>query len=66
LIEFAVCSGKSLLHDGEKHILSPIPMNLRFLMLACFVTACTFAGDAPKLPSAPTEPVSRKKERLFR
>jgi len=40
-------------------------MNLRFLTLACLVTATTFAADAPKLPSIPAEPVAKKKELLF-
>jgi hypothetical protein len=37
-------------------------MNLRFLMLACIITASTFAADAPKLPSIPAEPIAKKKE----
>ena len=41
------------------------PMNLRFLTLACLVTATTFAADAPKLPSIPAEPIAKKKELLF-
>jgi hypothetical protein len=40
-------------------------MNPRFLMLACLVTATTFAADAPKLPSIPAEPISKKMELLF-
>ncbi len=40
-------------------------MNLRFLTLACLVTATTFAADAPKLPSIPAEPIAKKKELLF-
>ncbi|MFO1482059.1 MAG: hypothetical protein U1F71_01730 [Verrucomicrobiaceae bacterium] len=40
-------------------------MNLRFLTLACFVTATTFAADAPKLPAIPTEPIAEKKELIF-
>ena len=40
-------------------------MNFRFLPLACLVTASTFAADAPKLPSIPTEPIAKKKELLF-
>ena len=42
-----------------------IPMNLRFLTLACLVTATTFAADAPKLPLIPAEPIAKKKELLF-
>ena len=40
-------------------------MNLRFLTLACLVTATTFAADAPKLPLIPAEPIAKKKELLF-
>jgi hypothetical protein len=40
-------------------------MNFRFLTLACLVTASTFAVDAPKLPSIPTELIAKKKELLF-
>lgn len=40
-------------------------MNLRFLTLACLVTATSFAADAPKLPSIPAEPTAQKKELLF-
>ena len=39
-------------------------MNLRFLTLASLLTAstCSFAADAPKLPSIPAEPTAKKKE----
>ena len=42
-------------------------MNLRFLTLACLLTASafTFAVDAPKLPAIPAEPTAKKKELLF-
>lgn len=40
-------------------------MNPRFLTHACHVTATTFGADVPKLPSIPTEPISKKKELLF-
>ena len=40
-------------------------MNLRILTLASFLTASTFAADAPKLPSIPAEPTAKKKELLF-
>lgn len=40
-------------------------MNLRFLTLDCLVTATTFADDATKPPSIPTEPIAKKKELLF-
>jgi hypothetical protein len=40
-------------------------MNLRLLAPLLLVTASTFAADEPKLPSIPTEPISKKKELLF-
>ena len=40
-------------------------MNLRFLTLACLVTATTFAADTPKLPSIPAESIAKKKVLLF-
>jgi hypothetical protein len=42
-------------------------MNLRLLAPFLLVTAsaCTFAADAPKLPSIPAEPIAKKKELLF-
>lgn len=40
-------------------------MNLHFLTLACLVSATTFATDAPKRPSIPTEPIAKRKELLF-
>lgn len=40
-------------------------MRLRFLVLACLVTATTFAADAPKLPAIPAQPIAQKKELLF-
>ena len=40
-------------------------MNFRFLTLACLVTATSFAAYAPKLSTVPTEPIAKKKERLF-
>ena len=54
-----------LLNDEQNRIRSQWSMNLRFLTLACLVTATTFAADAPKLPSIPAEPIAKKKELLF-
>jgi len=35
------------------------------LVLACLVTATTFAADAPKLPAIPEGAIAKKKELLF-
>lgn len=40
-------------------------MNFRLLAPLLFVTATTFAADAPRLPSIPTEPIAKKNELLF-
>lgn len=40
-------------------------MNLRLLVPLLFITASTYAANAPKLPSIPAEPIAKKKELLF-
>jgi hypothetical protein len=40
-------------------------MPTRLLILACLITATTFAAEAPKLPSIPEQPIAQKKELLF-